>query len=55
MDMQGRTIKTKQLPALVSGEHIIDLSTTDLNSGNYIYSIITSTGDAIASQMMIVR
>ena len=55
MDMQGRTIKSQQYKAQGIGEHIVDLSTAELISGTYIYSIITSNGDAIASQMSVIK
>lgn len=55
MDMQGRVINTTFLKAQSTGEHIINLPTNNLAPGNYLYSIITSSGDAIASKMSVIR
>lgn len=54
-DMQGHIINTIQLNAQGIGEHVINLSTSELATGNYFYSIITSGGDAIASQLSVIR
>lgn len=55
MDLLGRTLNTVSLKAQGVGEHLVTLPTTNLAAGNYIYSIITSTGDAIASQLSVVK
>ncbi len=55
MNLQGQLINTIVLKGQSSGEHVINLPTNNLAAGNYVYSIITSSGDAIASQLSVIR
>lgn len=53
MDMQGHILHTNSLSKQVSGEHIVELPVATLPQGNYVYSIVTSSGDAIAGRLTV--
>lgn len=55
VDANGRTIKTIDKPALSIGDHLIQLSTTDMPAGNYLYVIRTSAGDGIAGKITVTK
>jgi len=55
MDMGGRVLNTTQQKNLVTGEHLISLSTTNMPDGDYLYFIRTSAGDGIAGKMMVMH
>jgi hypothetical protein len=55
MDMNGRTINTINQKGLSAGEHIINLSTTNMPSGDYVYVIHASKGGGIASKFTVVK
>ncbi len=54
-DMQGRTLYKQSLAGQASGEHLVPLSVSRLSPGNYVYSIITSGGDAVAGRLTVAR
>jgi hypothetical protein len=53
MDLAGRIINSIQQPGLLAGEHIINISTSNLINGNYVYVVRTNGGDALAGQMSV--
>jgi len=53
LDMLGRTVNSIQQPCLGAGDHIVNISTANFASGNYIYVVSTNTGDALAGQMSV--
>jgi hypothetical protein len=55
IDMAGQEINHIYNKSLSTGTHTVIVATNELPSGNYIYTIQTSTGDALASQMSIVK
>lgn len=55
MDMNGRVVNTISQSKLGAGEHIVPVETSALAAGTYIYSIRTSEGDGMASQLTIVK
>lgn len=55
MDMQGRTLYSQVFAGQSSGEHITPLSVSRFSPGNYVYSIVTSGGDAIAGRLTVER
>jgi hypothetical protein len=54
-DMTGKTIKTIEKKALNAGEHMIEVNTSDLAAGTYLYLVRTSNGDGIASQLTVIK
>lgn len=54
-DMSGRVISTTKQSKLNPGEHIIPLETSSLTAGNYVYSLYTSNGGAIAAKLTVVK
>ncbi len=54
-DMAGRTIRTEQYKNLATGQHDIKMSTADLATGNYVMMVLTSEGDAIATQISVAK
>lgn len=55
MDINGKALKTISLNGQKEGAHIVPLTVSELAPGNYIYSLITSAGDAIASKLTVVK
>ncbi|MBA3829432.1 MAG: T9SS type A sorting domain-containing protein [Taibaiella sp.] len=55
MDVTGRVINTIQQSKLASGDHIVPVSTSSLTTGNYIYMIQTSEGDALAGNLSVTK
>jgi len=54
-DLVGHTISTVKASDLNIGEHVMQLNTSNLASGNYTYLILTSKGDGIASEFTIIK
>lgn len=54
-EMSGRILKTIPNNSLSPGEHVVPISTENMASGNYLYILHTSGGDAIAGQLSVVR
>lgn len=54
-DIAGREISKVQHNNLSAGEHSTELNTSSLAPGTYVYTIYTSEGDGIASQLVITR
>jgi len=55
IDLGGHVINTIQQNNLTSGTHVVPVSTSGLAAGNYIYTLHSSNGGAIASMLSIVR
>ena len=55
MDMQGRVLQSQSMAGQTAGEHTVQLSTAQLVQGNYLCSLITSNGDAIATRITVAR
>jgi len=54
-DLAGHIIKTISESNLSSGEHAINVSTSELAAGNYIYTITSKLGGAMACQFTVVK
>lgn len=54
-DMAGREVSKVQQSNLSAGEHSMELNTSLLVPGTYIYTVYTSEGDGIASQLVITK
>jgi hypothetical protein len=54
-DMSGRVISTTKETKLNAGEHIVPLETSSLAAGNYVYTLSTSNGGAIAAKLTIAK
>jgi len=54
-DMAGREVSKVQQSNVSAGEHSMELNTSSLVPGTYIYTIYTSEGEGIASQLIISR
>ncbi len=50
-NMSGQLIKTIQKNNLSTGEHLINVNTSELPAGDYLYLIHTSGGDGVAGKM----
>ena len=55
LDISGRALRTIRQTGLANGEHIINVETASLPAGNYVYTIETSEGDVMASQMTVAK
>lgn len=55
MDITGKHISTQTTERLSAGAHAIPVNTSSLPAGNYIYSVQTSTGDGVASKLVVAR
>jgi hypothetical protein len=55
LDMAGRELSRANYKSLAVGTHTIAIPTNELPTGNYIYTIQTSAGDALAGQMSVVK
>jgi hypothetical protein len=53
--MAGRELSRANYKSLAVGTHTIAIPTNELPTGNYIYTIQTSAGDALAGQMSVVK
>jgi hypothetical protein len=54
-DMAGRTVNTIAEKGLTAGMHIINVATTNLASGDYLYIVRTATGNGMASKLTIAK
>ncbi len=54
-DLNGRTLRTIPAVQYAAGTHEIPVNVSDLAAGNYIYTITTGKGGAVASQLSVVR
>jgi hypothetical protein len=54
-DMNGRIVNTLSERDLSAGEHVLQLNTSELPDGDYLYLIRTSTGDGIASKLTVIK
>ena len=52
MDMAGHLLNTITQNKLTSGEHLINVNTSALPTGDYLYLIRTSAGDGIAGKLI---
>jgi len=55
MDMSGRVLNTIQQKGLGNGEHTIQVSTSSMAAGNYLYTVTTSSGDGIGSKLTVIK
>ncbi|PZF72422.1 T9SS type A sorting domain-containing protein [Taibaiella soli] len=55
LDMNGRVLNTINQSKLGAGDHVINVETSSLAAGNYIYTMTTGGGDRLASQMSVVK
>lgn len=55
MDAAGRTVQNIEKKGLAIGEHMIDVNTSSMAAGTYVYLVRTSTGEGVAAQMTIVK
>lgn len=55
MDASGRMITSLDKGAVTAGEHTVNIETSSLAAGNYIYVLRTSKGDGIASQFTVAK
>jgi len=55
MDIQGRKVSLINAGMLMTGEHILPLSTASMPTGEYIYILSTDKGDAIAATLSVVK
>ena len=55
LDMNGRTITTISEHNVAAGEHTTKLYTSTLPSGDYIYTIRTTSGSGFAGKLSVVR
>jgi hypothetical protein len=55
MDATGKLIYTQTSKKLNTGEHVMFMPVENLSVGTYLYSLTTSGGDGIASQLSVVK
>jgi hypothetical protein len=55
MDVTGRVVSTINKNGLNKGESIVPIETANLTNGNYIYTVSTSKGGAVASQFTVAK
>ncbi len=54
-DQSGKVVKTIKENGLTTGMHLLNVVTSDLAAGNYVYIVRTSSGDGIASQLSVIK
>ena len=54
-DASGRKVASILPGKLAAGEHLLPLNTASFSNGTYMYSVVTSAGEAIGSQLVIDR
>jgi len=54
-DMTGQEVNKVQQSNVSAGEHSIEINTSSLAPGTYVYTIYTSEGEGIASQLVITK
>jgi|GEM_PF-888581 len=55
MDMEGRTLSTLTKNGLSAGDQLIELNTSSLPAGNYLYMVRAAGGGAFASKLSVVK
>ena len=55
MDLTGRLVSTAKERSESVGDHTMQLNTSSLAAGEYIYTIRTSAGDGLASKLTIIK
>lgn len=54
-DLNGRTVRTVPAARFDAGMNEISINVSDLAAGNYVYTILSGKGGAVASQLTVVR
>jgi len=55
MDINSRVMSTEKHSNMSAGEHVINLNTANLASGEYMYVISTTNGGGIASKIAVIK
>ncbi len=55
LDMSGKLVNNISSQSYNAGDHTVSVATDNLPAGNYIYTIKTAAGDALAGQLSVIK